>query len=674
MTISKKVVGVVTLLCVSVGLVGLYGIRMSGEEIRHIGGEVVPAARSLLNLARAQASYAGLQKDLLTPYRVRNEKEEAMERMAAEMAVIDKEVDSYGKRIQDEQAEKQLWQEFKASLEEWNTENLKLIENYRKLSDKGIQDPEKLIGDLNVYLSAIRGWAVQLAASIMTQKPFLGASDAKESGVWEWREKFVFENARLQKLIRQDLAEPLKKLYATGQKRNDILEEDRKRGEATPEAVNVFVTETIPAEKEITKIFDQAIAEAYAARELYAETKAHYLGRCTPSMNKVNQLLERLIQINTDVGAKAANDAVLNAWRYGIMIAAAAVLGLFLAALITRGITRPLSECVDLAMAVSRGDLRKRLLSKSADEAGQLVSALNQMADDLTVQNREVQEGVVVLNSIAGQLSQTSLELAESTSKASSAVGETATTVEQVRQTAATARSVAGNVLERAQVSLEIADSGRRATHDTVLQVNLIREQMELIDNNVVKLSQHGKTLEEVVDTVQDLADQSNLLAVNASLEAARAGDAGRGFSVVATEIKNLADQSRKATERVREILDNTRDLIEEVALSGETCRRAIQSGVELSTRAGESIERIASSVEGSAQAARVIDSSSEQQVAGVDQVALAMNNIEGVVRANLDNASKLTEAARELANLAKQMKGLLERFNLATEDSATTN
>ncbi len=670
MKISHKVVGVVAVSCLGVGLAGLYGIFSSSKNIKHIGGEVVPAVRSLLSVAYAQEAFANRQKDLLNPYRVREAKEAAIEEMAAELSAIDRELDVYRKSRPDSEEENKLWEEFTAALEEWKTDNKKLLEVYDELSAQGVREPEKLIGTLNGRLSEVRMWVVELASSIMTRKMFLGELDATATEIWDWRETFKSENERLQTLIRKDLAAPLTDLYATGQKVTNIFDEYGKTDEAASLAMSVYTSETLPAERSITKAFEAAIREANFARELYALMKAQYAGRCVNSMGRIQQLLDKLIEVNTNLASEATNEAVRSAWRQSLITASSALLAVILGVLITRGIIRPLSESVNLAQAVRSGDLSKRLRVESSDEAGRLTNALNEMADDLTARNKEVQEGMAVLASIADRLSGSATELAENTSKASSAVSETVTTVEQVRRAATTARGRAGNVLTEARDAVGIADAGRSATRETIARMKLIEEHMESIGETVIKLSDQSATIEEIMAAVQDLADQSNLLAVNASIEAARAGEAGKGFAVVASEIKNLADESRAAVERVRGILADTRAWIDAVVRAGEEGGQAVRAGVEQSTRAGESIERLAAGVEASAQAASVIDTSSEQQVVGVDQVAQAMINIENVVRANLDSASDLSDAAVRLQDLSRHLKSLVERYKTAEAEA----
>jgi methyl-accepting chemotaxis protein len=192
-----------------------------------------------------------------------------------------------------------------------------------------------------------------------------------------------------------------------------------------------------------------------------------------------------------------------------------------------------------------------------------------------------------------------------------------------------------------------------------------IKEQMSSIGETVVRLSEHSRRIEEIMAAVQDLADQSNLLAVNASIEAARVGEQGKGFAVVAREIKDLADQSREATDQVRSILGETREWVSAVVMAAESGIKAVEAGVNQSIVAGESIEKLYASVEGSARAAIEIQSMSDQQSLAIDQVSGGMSNIEIAMRNNVSSTSQLEGAARRLADLGGQLKELVERYRI---------
>jgi methyl-accepting chemotaxis protein len=330
--------------------------------------------------------------------------------------------------------------------------------------------------------------------------------------------------------------------------------------------------------------------------------------------------------------------------------------------LIARAIANTVGQAVDLAEAISQGDLTRSLPRRGEDEVGRLVQALNAMVEFLREQTRRTIEGVNVLGSSAAEIAATVSQLGSSTSRTSSAVTETITTIEEVKQAAKISNDTAKKVAESAKQAVEISEVGKKATGDTAHRMNLIKEQIESIGETVIRLSEHSQAIEEIIGTVQDLADQSNLLAVNASIEAARAGDHGKGFAVVALEIKTLADQSKSATEQVRRILEETKKWVSAVVMATEQGTKAVEAGVNQSVMAGESIESLFGSVSASSQAATVIHSTTEQQLAGVGQVSIAMVNIDQAMQQNAASIAQLDEAAKRIEGLGTSLKDLVER------------
>ena len=210
-----------------------------------------------------------------------------------------------------------------------------------------------------------------------------------------------------------------------------------------------------------------------------------------------------------------------------------------------------------------------------------------------------------------------------------------------------------------------MSGSGSEATQRTVEKINLIRDQMQSIGETVVTLSEQSQAIEDIVSSVQDLADQSNLLAVNASIEAARAGDQGKGFAVVSQEIKTLADESKEATDQIRAILDDTRKWVGAVVMATEQGNKAVDSGVEQSTIAGESIKSLVDRVASSAQEASVIAASTKEQLVGIEQASTAMFQIEKAMHQNLVGTSQVEAAAQKLDDLGTTLDQLVKYYKV---------
>ena len=348
---------------------------------------------------------------------------------------------------------------------------------------------------------------------------------------------------------------------------------------------------------------------------------------------------------------------------YGLIIST--VLSLAISYLMASGITRHLMAAVTFSEAIAQGDLSKSLDFNSRDEIGRLGASLNTMVNNLKEQIRRILEGVNVLNSASGEVTATVTQVATSTAQTSSAITEVTTTVEEVKQSSRLASEKAKGVAEGAQESATVAETGKEFTQSTVEKMNLIKDQMESIAETVVMLSEHSQQIGTIIGSVQDIADQSNLLAVNASIEAARAGEHGKGFAVVAQEIKSLADESRQATEQVRSILEDTQKWVSAVVMATEQGGKAVQSGLGQSIQAGEVIGKLSGSVLSSSQAASVIQVSSEQQFVGVEQVSTAIVSIEQAMRQIRDSIGQLEPAAQRLGDLGEELKKSVQHYKV---------
>jgi methyl-accepting chemotaxis protein len=347
----------------------------------------------------------------------------------------------------------------------------------------------------------------------------------------------------------------------------------------------------------------------------------------------------------------------------------AAVLALVVALVgvgVSRTIARPVVDLAKQVNRVSEGDLTVRVAQTNrGDEIGSLAEAVRSMVDTLRGQVSQMREASGVMASASAEISATASHVAQNVGRTSAAVTESVTTAEEVRQSAKVSGSQAKGVSRSSAQAVKISDSGNTATEETLRKMNVIKGQMESIGATVVKLSDHARAIEQVIETVQDLAEQSNLLAVNASIEAARAGEHGKGFVVVAQEIKSLADQSREATERVRTILDENRRWVTAVVAATEQGRKAVDAGVEQAAAAGEAIKTLARNVSEGAKAAALVDASSEQQAAGAEQVALALAEIDKAAADNRAGADQLESAARQLLELAQRVEQLLSGYHV---------
>ena len=214
------------------------------------------------------------------------------------------------------------------------------------------------------------------------------------------------------------------------------------------------------------------------------------------------------------------------------------------------------------------------------------------------------------------------------TTQLDTVVTETLATSVQMRATIAETARQAQAVADAAQQSMQVSKNGQNAVADTVTGMETIRRQVEDIAQSILALSERTQQIGEIINAVEDIADQSRLLALNANIEAARAGDEGLGFAVVAREMRHLAGQSREATTRVNDILNEIQRAANTAVTVTEQGSEAAKSGMELAGRAGESIRDLAATVEEAAQVAIQIAASTQQQAHAMEQLVVAMRSI----------------------------------------------
>ena len=347
----------------------------------------------------------------------------------------------------------------------------------------------------------------------------------------------------------------------------------------------------------------------------------------------------------------------LQAWILGIGVISILVF-VIVSLFISTGIVRPIKQITHTVKQIAAGDLTITIPSKNrSDELGTLTDGFNKMLENLRSQTQQMTGGANTLASSISQISATASQLAANSSETSSSVSEITTTVEEVRQTAQVSSEKAKEVADSAEAAFQTSEEGKKATEESFAGMNRTKEEMEYIAEAIMKLSEQTQSIGEIISSVTDLADQSNLLSVNASIEAAKAGEQGKGFAVVAQEVKSLADQSKEATNQVRSILSDIQKATGTAVMATERGSKTVEMGVALAAKAGDAIALLADSVARSAESATQIAASSQQQLVGMDQLAQAMDSIKDASLQNVDATKQLEGATRTLTDLGHKLK-----------------
>ncbi len=393
--------------------------------------------------------------------------------------------------------------------------------------------------------------------------------------------------------------------------------------------------------------------------------------QASPSVADLINNIDDLITHNEDrsimryLEAEKAQDAA----RIFIFIlgATSIALSIMISIFLTQSITGPLKISVKAANKIASKDLTGDLsvYEKRGDEFGIMIQSFSRMVETLRKQMQGILDGVNILASSSTEILASTTQMASGSAETAAAISETTTTVEEVRQAAQLSSQKAQNLSDSAQCVAQVSQSGQKAVDETIEGMNHIREQMDVIAQTVVRLSEQSQSIGDIIASVTDIADQSNLLAVNAAIEAAKFGEQGKGFAVVAQEIRNLAEKSKQSTTQVRNILNDVQKATSAAVLATEQGNKAVEAGVKQSIQAGEAIRVLTESSGEAAQVSTQIVASSQQQVVGMDQIGLAMQNIN---QAGMETVASMTQAessARNLNELGQKLKEIVEGFKM---------
>jgi methyl-accepting chemotaxis protein len=330
---------------------------------------------------------------------------------------------------------------------------------------------------------------------------------------------------------------------------------------------------------------------------------------------------------------------------------------------VARMLTVPLERLAHAAGSLSRGDLLQSVSVPGNDEIAALGTSFQAMADglrgmllDLRNASAEVErEASEILSSVAQQSAMATQQ--------ASAINETTATVTEIAQTSKQATEHADSVIKIAQKSEELSQQGQTVVDDAMAGMEKMAEQVRAIALTITELSERTLQIGDIIATVKDLAEQSNLLALNASIEAARAGENGRGFAVVAMEMRNLAEQSKLATNQVRSILVEIQKGTRAAVSATEEGSSRAHALISRAKDAGSSIEGLAQVIRESSLAARQIAHNTRQQTVGVEQIVSAITELSSAMSDTAAGSKRIEAGTGKLTQLSKRLSEAVSRY-----------
>jgi methyl-accepting chemotaxis protein len=308
---------------------------------------------------------------------------------------------------------------------------------------------------------------------------------------------------------------------------------------------------------------------------------------------------------------------------------------------------------------------RLRVEREQRDQLKLLMTREQEQRENLQGVLGQVHEAANSLSSAVTEILATVTQQVTSANQQSAAITQTSTTTDEVKAISEQAIQRAREVVDASQRTVNVSRSGQDAVGEVIQVMSLIYTRVESIAENILALSEQTQQIGEIISSVSDIAAQSNMLALNASVEAARAGAQGKGFATVAAEVRNLAGQSKQATTQVKSILLDIQDGINSTVMATEEGTKVVAQGMGLVGQTGEVITQLAAAIEEAAQAATQMVAGGQQQAAGVDQIVQAMQQINQATKQNLASTRQAEEAARGLSDLANDLAVTVEQYQL---------
>lgn len=365
--------------------------------------------------------------------------------------------------------------------------------------------------------------------------------------------------------------------------------------------------------------------------------------------------------------AAALAQQVFSQSRIGVigMIALTALITIGLAVLLTRSIVSPLAQSLRVAQGVASGDLTGEIAVSGKDEPARLQQALKSMQENL-------RETIQRISQSSSQLASASEELSSVTEDATRGLHQQSQEIEQaataVNQMTAAVEEVASNAVATSQASREsdrIAQHGREQVHQTVLSIESLADDVTANATQVEDLAQKVYGISKVLDVIRSIAEQTNLLALNAAIEAARAGEAGRGFAVVADEVRALAHRTQQSTQEIEQMIGGIQQGTDQAVSSMQQSNGRARATLEIAKSAGTALEEIASAFTLINERNLVIASASEQQAAVAREVDRNLMNIRDLSMQTSAGANQTSAASQELSRLAVDLNTMVARFSV---------
>ena len=385
--------------------------------------------------------------------------------------------------------------------------------------------------------------------------------------------------------------------------------------------------------------------------------------------DQMNVVLAKLIEMNTQQLNEASATATAQYSSAFTMVVTllivATVLTLLFAWLLTNSITRPIASALSAAEDIAEGDLTRTITVDGTDEAGRLLAAMLKMQSRLRDTLQRISGSATQLASAAEELNAVTDESARGLSQQNNEIEQAATAVNQMTSAVEEVARNAVSTSEASKNATTSASDGRDLVQETVSAIERMSTDVQSTSTLIGNLADESRDIGKVLDVIRGLADQTNLLALNAAIEAARAGEAGRGFAVVADEVRALAHRTQQSTSEIERMIGSIQGGTEQAVNSMRSSTERAESTLNIAKGAGLALDTINSAVVEINERNLVIASAAEEQAQVAREVDRNLVNIRDLSTQSATGANQTSAASNELSRLAVDLNGMVARFKV---------
>ena len=399
------------------------------------------------------------------------------------------------------------------------------------------------------------------------------------------------------------------------------------------------------------------------------ETSDIYLSDAKPLEKQQLAMLKSLAgleDIRLKIGYKEMADS--NSMAIMVLLIFAVILivvGITISLVLTRSITSPIDRLSNLHQLLADGDLTVNLMVNRKDELGRDMLEMKRLIEQWREIIGNVKSAAANISSAGNQLSASAEQMSRGSSIQTERTSQVATSSEEMSQTIVDIARNTGKIAESASKTVNVAKNGQEIVGKSVREVKEIAETVDATSAFVKTLGERSNQIGEIVNVINDIADQTNLLALNAAIEAARAGEQGRGFAVVADEVRKLAERTARATSEIGAMIKAIQEGVKNAINAMENATKKVETGVQLSMEGGNSLNDIVESVNELQVMVQQIASATEQMSATSEEISKDIEQIASFSKETSGGSEQITQAAGELTKLSVVLEHAVSGFKL---------